>query len=77
MTAIEIPPTPAMIHVETLEVPSKIENTAASTGPIQKLFKAKVLNVRTTILPSGKKKAYVRISPETPAIDIATQLGMV
>ena len=41
MTAIEIPPTPAMIHVETLEVPSKIENTAASTGPIQKLFKAK------------------------------------
>ena len=44
---------------------------------IEKMFKAKVLKINTIILPSGKKKAYVKISPETPAIDIATQLGMV
>ncbi len=44
---------------------------------VESMFKAKVIKVRTAVLPSGKKKAYAKISPETPAIDIATQLGMV
>ncbi len=26
--------------------------------------------------PDGKKRAYVKFSAETPAIDIATQLGL-
>ena len=42
---------------------------------MEKMFKVKVQKVNTTI-QKGKKKAYVRLSPETPAIDIATQLGM-
>ena len=29
------------------------------------------------ILPNGKKKAYLRLSPETPALDVATQLGLI
>ena len=44
---------------------------------LEKLFKIKVLKINTLILPSGKKKAYVKLSPETPAIDIATQLGLI
>ena len=40
------------------------------------LFKVKVLNINTLIDLEGKKKAYIKISDETPAIDIATQLGM-
>ena len=40
------------------------------------LFKTKVVNVNTMIDSDGKKKAYIKISNETPAIDIATQLGM-
>tara|TARA_Y100000310_G_C20181994_1_gene578591 strand:- start:46 stop:309 length:264 start_codon:yes stop_codon:yes gene_type:complete len=44
---------------------------------LEKLFKVKILKVNTLILPSGKKKAYIKLSPETPAIDIATQLGLI
>lgn len=44
---------------------------------LEGLFKVKVLKINTLILPSGKKKAYVKLSPETPAIDIATQLGLI
>jgi len=43
---------------------------------IEKMFKAKVDKVTTLIGPDGKKRAYVKFSPETPAIDIATKLGL-
>ncbi len=40
------------------------------------LFKVKVIKVTTLILPSGEKKAFVKLAAETPAIDVATQLGL-
>ncbi len=43
---------------------------------IEDLFKVKVINVKTLITQKGHKRAYVKFSDETPAIDIATQLGM-
>jgi large subunit ribosomal protein L23 len=43
---------------------------------IEELFKAKVADVKTVIDSKGKKKAYVRFSAATPAIDIATNLGL-
>ena len=43
---------------------------------IEAQFKAKVLDVRTYISPKGLKRAYVTFSAETPAIDIATNLGL-
>lgn len=39
-------------------------------------FKAKVSKVNTFITSRGEKRAYIKFSPETPAIDIATQLGL-
>jgi len=42
---------------------------------IEKMFKVKVVNVNTFNMKS-KKKAYVQFSEDTPAIDIATQLGL-
>ncbi|MBI2145217.1 50S ribosomal protein L23 [Candidatus Woesearchaeota archaeon] len=42
---------------------------------VEALFKVKVQAVNTYIT-AGKKKAYVKLGPENPAIDIATQLGM-
>ena len=42
----------------------------------EELFKIKITKVTTLILPSGEKKAYVKLSAETPAIDVATQLGL-
>jgi len=44
---------------------------------IETLFKIKILSINTSVMPDGRKKAYVKISPETPAIDIATKLGMI
>ncbi len=43
---------------------------------IEEIFKAKVIKVTTAITPEGKKKAYVKLAPETPAIDIATRMGI-
>jgi len=43
---------------------------------VEKMFKVKIVKVNTLISPNGKKRAYVKFSDETPAIDIATQLGM-
>lgn len=43
---------------------------------IEKLFKVKVMKINTSITPLGDKKAYLKLSPETPAIDVATELGL-
>ena len=43
---------------------------------IEKTFKVKVIKVTTLITPKGQKRAYVRLSEETPALDIATDLGL-
>lgn len=43
---------------------------------IEKLFTAKVVRVHTSINRFGKKRAYVKFAQETPAIDIATNLGL-
>lgn len=44
---------------------------------IETAFKVKVIKLNTAIMPDNKKKAYVKLSVETPAIDIATQLGLI
>jgi large subunit ribosomal protein L23 len=43
---------------------------------IEEQFGAKVVNVQTTITLTGIKKAIVRFSPETPALDVATKMGL-
>jgi len=43
---------------------------------IEELFKVNVVKVNTLVSPAAKKRAYVRFGPETPAIDIATKMGM-
>ena len=43
---------------------------------IEKEFKVKVQKVNTLFTNKGEKKAYIKLSPDTPAIDVATQLGL-
>lgn len=43
---------------------------------IEDEFNVKVVNVRTLIDTKGRKKAYISFSDETPAIDVATKLGL-
>jgi ribosomal protein uL23 len=49
---------------------------AAIKKAIEETFKAKVRKVTTHITKDGEKRAFVAFSAETPAIDIATQLGL-
>lgn len=43
---------------------------------IESMFKVEIISVKTLTDFSGRKKAYVEFSQKTPAIDIATQLGL-
>ena len=43
---------------------------------IENIFKAKVTSVNTFNDQHGNKKAYVKFSDTTPAIDIATEMGL-
>ena len=43
---------------------------------IEDIFKVEVNNVKTFIDAEGKKKAYIKFSAKNPAIDIATQMGL-
>ena len=43
---------------------------------LKKGFDIDVKIVRTFITPEGKKKAYVTLPKDKPAIDVATQLGI-
>ena len=42
---------------------------------LEKMFNAKIKSINTLITNKGKR-AYVKFRPETPAIEIATQLGL-
>ena len=44
---------------------------------VEKLFEVKVEEVRTLIDRKGRKKAYVKLSKDYKAVDLATRLGMI
>ncbi len=43
---------------------------------IEEMFKVSVDGVNTFVSPEGEKRAYVKFSSKNPAIDIATQMGL-
>jgi len=43
---------------------------------IEEMFKVKILKVNTVVTQDGIKRAYIKFSQETPAIDIATTMGL-
>lgn len=77
-------PLPTEKSVRLMEAENKltlIVDKKSSKMDIKKaaetLFKVKVIKVNTLITPEGKKKAYLSLDKDTPAFDVATQLGMV
>ena len=42
----------------------------------EELFKVKVTNVNVYRTMRGGKRAYIKFAPEHPAIDVATDLGL-
>ena len=43
---------------------------------IEEMFKVEVDSVNTLVSQDGEKRAYVKFSAKNPAIDIATQMGL-
>jgi len=43
---------------------------------IENMFKVEVDSINTFVNADGEKRAYVKFSAKNPAIDIATQLGL-
>ncbi len=43
---------------------------------VEELYEVKVEQVHTVTTPEGKKKAYVRLRPESKASDLAVKLGI-
>ncbi len=43
---------------------------------VEGLYEVKVDQVHTLVTPEGKKKAYVKLSPESKASDLAVKLGI-
>ncbi len=66
--------------IETENKLSFLVERGAKKGEIkqelERLFDAKVARVNTINTPSGEKRAIVTFKPETPAIDVATKLGL-
>ena len=42
----------------------------------EELFQTKTVKVNTLVAPSGEKKAIIKLPADKPALDIATQLGI-
>ena len=69
--------------VRTVELENKLifeVNLNAKKNEIKKavedIYNIKVIKVNTIITPLGKKKAYVLLHKDKPAIDLVTQLGI-
>ncbi|MBI2656027.1 50S ribosomal protein L23 [Candidatus Woesearchaeota archaeon] len=43
---------------------------------IEQMFKVEVTSVNTFVSQDGEKRAYIKFSAKNPAIDIATQMGL-
>ncbi|MBU0898855.1 MAG: 50S ribosomal protein L23 [Nanoarchaeota archaeon] len=44
---------------------------------LEKGFNIKILGINTEVTRKGEKKAYVKLHPDSSAIDIATRMGMI
>ena len=44
---------------------------------LEEMFKVEVDYVNTFVSAEGEKRAYVKFSSKNPAIDIATQMGLI
>ncbi len=60
-----------------LFVVDKNANKPAIKHAVEVMFNVKVAKVNTYISPKGDKKAYVTLTADFPAMDVATNLGMI
>ena len=44
---------------------------------MEKIYKTKVIKVNTLITPKGFKKAFIKLSPNYDALDLANKIGFI
>lgn len=44
---------------------------------VKKMYNVKAIKVNTLIRPDGKKKAFIRLSPDHEAVDVANKIGYI
>jgi len=44
---------------------------------IKKIYKAKIIKINTLITLKGKKKAFVKLSEDCDALDVANKIGFI
>jgi large subunit ribosomal protein L23Ae len=55
----------------------KLANKRQIKQAINALYNVKVIKVNTLVRPDGKKKAYVRLSADSDALDVANHIGII
>ena len=44
---------------------------------MEKIYKTKVIKINTLITPNGLKKAFIKLSPDQDALDVANKIGFI
>lgn len=44
---------------------------------MEKIYKTKVIKINTLITPKGLKKAFIKLSPDQDALDVANKIGFI
>ena len=44
---------------------------------MEKIYKTKVVRVNTLITPQGHKKAFIKLSQDQDALDVANKIGFI
>ena len=57
--------------VDQMSNKNKIKNT------LKKIYKIKIQKVNTLISTNGKKKVFVKLSPDFDALDVANKIGFI
>lgn len=52
-------------------------NKAQIKAAVQRLYDIRAIRVNTLIRPDGSKKAYVKLSPDQEALDVANKIGII
>ena len=72
-----------MVFFKTIEdnntlvfVVKKKTNKSQIKQAVQSLYRIKIKKVNTLITPKGQKKAYVKLTSDQDALDVANKIGI-
>ena len=70
----------AIRHVETANtlvfIVKKKTNKTQIKEAVERLYRIKIKKVNTLITPKGNKKAYVKLTSDLDALDVANKIGI-